>query len=305
MLKKILIITCALMLIFVAGCQNTGGGGETPPGEDIFIGGNSGITAEFTQSGMMDGGIETIWINNNFPIEVIFKNKGEHTVSAGELTAKIQGIDTHIFGITTTLLTTTEDIEKMSGVNSRGGEQVLAFSEGKLSETKAGFYDANIIVRYDYNYKTQAAVPSVCFKEDYRETKLCELEGIKSVYSSGAPIEVTKVTQAVSGSKRIEVLFEIENKGNGVVTLPDGEFDPYQQKLEFELVEGDNTDVQFECSSYSNKEYARMNEGSTAVRCRSTVLPEDALYTRQLTLELSYRYRDDISKNIRIKNTPE
>ena len=164
--------------------------------------------------------------------------------------------------------------------------------------------EPSIIIDYEYAYKTKISIPDVCFKSDRREDKLCDLEAIKTVYSSGAPVVATAATQKLYSSNRIAVTFDIENKGNGIITTPDGEFNTNKQRLNFDVVEGDET-VGFTCTSYGSEEFARVNNGMTSIICISDELPEDALYTKQLTLELSYKYRDDISKTIRIKNDSE
>ena len=118
MLKKILIFACTILLLFVAGCQTDN---NTTTTGSVYVGGETGITAELVQSGAVTDGIETFWVGESFPIEVVFKNKGEYTVEEGELTATLRGLDTEMYGISSTELTNSIAIEKVSSINARGG----------------------------------------------------------------------------------------------------------------------------------------------------------------------------------------
>jgi len=74
--------------------------------------------------------------------------------------------------------------------------------------------------------------------------------------------------------------------------------------LKFELTEGEGNGIEFTCSSAGNPEIARFNDGKTSVTCRSNELADGTLFTKQVTLELSYKYKDLIQRTVRIRNEP-
>lgn len=302
-MRKIILVLMVVAFMFVAGC-NQGGDSTKTTETPTFYGGTQGVVAEFEQMGMEVDGIETVWVGTDFPVEVIVKNKGEENIDAQDLTVTIQGVDTTLFNIDNPVQQNTVVLDKVSELNDKGGEETLSFGNAKLNEISSLFYDANFFASVVYKYKTYAAVPKVCFKANYQDDSVCELEGDKKVYSSGAPIVVTSVTQKPSGTKRIAIEFDIENVGGGDVTTPNGEFNSLYNQLNFNLTEG-QSDITFTCTSAANPTTARFDQDEkTKVICKSSELPEGTLYTKQLTLELSYKYKDLISRTVRIKNEP-
>jgi hypothetical protein len=129
------------------------------------------------------------------------------------------------------------------------------------------------------------------------------MAGQKQVFSSGAPIQVKTVTEEQSGSKRIAITFDVENVGGGDVTVPGQEFSNLYDKMQFRIVEGGDGAVKFECESAGNPSIARFDSDGTAkIRCRSSELPEGTLYTKSVTLELAYTYKDVIQQTVRVRN---
>lgn len=298
---KIFIVLSIIAMFALTGCtnNNNNGGGEMPP---VFYGGTQGLVASFEQMGMAENDMEIVWVGKDFPVEVTLKNKGEENIAAGDAVVKIQGIDTNMFNIDNPVLSTTTDIEKVSEYNTYGGEETVDFGNARLDSVTGLFYDANFFASVEYEYKTHIAVPQVCFKSDYQSDELCNLNEAKQSFSSGAPIIATSVTQEPSGSKRLALIFNIENVGGGDVTPPGEEFSSLHNKFRFELVDGSSSDITWECTSSGDSEIGRFNDGIAKVRCRSSELPEGTLYTKQVTLQLAYRYRDVIQRTVRIRN---
>lgn len=301
-MKKIVIILTLIMMLAFAGCANNGGDSDTNP--PSFYGGSQGVIAEFEQMGLIDGGLETVWVNTDFPIYVTIKNKGEEIIEPNDLSVTIQGVDTELFNIGTPILTNQQRLEKVSELNQQGGEETINFGEAKLEQITGLFYDATFFASIIYKYKTFVNVPDVCFKYNYQDDSVCNLQGNKKVFSSGAPIIVNKVTQEPSGSRRIALTFEVENVGGGSVAPYNDEFNNLYNRLNFELTDGESTGITFDCTSAANPETATFNDKKTKIVCRSSELPEDTLFTRQVTLELSYQYKNLIDRKVRVRNEP-
>lgn len=299
MIKKSLLILSIIAVLVLAGCNNNSG--DTPT-SSTFHGGTSGIISSFEPMGMEENGVQTVWVAKDFPVEVTVKNKGEETISPGRLKVTLQGVDTALFHIPNSVMTNVRELEKISETNEIGGEETIDFGDARLDSITGLFYDANFFATVEYDYKTYAAVPQVCFKYNYQDTSLCELTGAKTVFSSGAPVQVKTVTQDSGGSRKIALLFEVENVGGGHVAPPGQPFSNLYDKLQFQIAEGSTGDITFECESAGDPSIARFNDGKATIRCRSSELPDGTLYTKQVTLELSYVYKSILQQTVRIRN---
>jgi hypothetical protein len=301
--KKIFaVLIMSIMAVFIAGCDEE----EAPTGPSPYIGGTKGIIAEFEPMGIEESGIYTIFDQEDFPIQVALKNKGEHDVSPGDVDIVIQGIPIADFsGIASGTLSNSKNIEKVSELNEEGGEEIVDFGQKikYIPDVPGTFYDANVFASYTYSYKTYASVPKVCFKENLRDDRVCEVDETKKVYSSGAPIQVTSAVEKPAGAGLIEVDFEIENVGGGKSTVPNREFSPQYNQLRY-IIEPSTEIAKWTCTAAGRENEARLVDGKATIRCRlREPLEKDALYTKAIGLTLSYDYRDIIQETVRIKKT--
>jgi len=301
--KKILIlIIIAITALFVIGCEN--GDNEESTGPSPYIGGTKGLIAEFEPMGIEENGIYSIYENEEFPIQVVLKNKGEHEIKTGDVTVKIYGILLEDFsGIDSGTKSNEKEIEKISEFNEEGGEEIINFGQNVkyTQEIPGTFYDLNIFASYTYNYKTYASVPNVCFKENLRDERVCTVEESKDIFCSGAPIRVIKAEEKPAGSGIIELDFEIENMGGGRSTLPGQEFSPQYDQLAFKI-EPETERNKWLCRAGPREDQARLIDGKATIRCKlREPLEEDTLYTKAIGLTLSYDYRDIIQQKLRIE----
>lgn len=293
-MKKIITVFGILLLIFLIGCK----GEDEKPGKSPFIGGSQGIVSEFQIMGLEEEGVETVFENEEFDVIVTLKNKGEADVETGKATVIIKGVDTSLFNIVDPTKSNSAKLEKVDEYNTQGGEEDINFGKAKLEKIEAGsYYDATFFANVEYLYSTVIAVPKVCFKYDLTDKTICDVEGTKTAYPSSAPVQVRSVKEAPAGNKRIALTFEIENVGGGRITLPDNEFLTRYDRVKFTLSESDDWD----CKAGGSANEARFTENRAALRCVSQPLPENTLYTKQVTLTLDYLYRDTIQKTVRIK----
>ncbi|MGM5484643.1 MAG: hypothetical protein ACQEP1_02105 [Nanobdellota archaeon] len=303
-MKRLFIIMAIAAVMILSGCEGSGDGSSDvePP---VYYGGTQGVIANFEVMGTDVNGVQTVWEGEEFPVEITVKNKGEEDISPGDLNVTIQGIDTKMFGIDDPVKSNQEELEKVSEYNERGGQETISFGNAMLEDVGGLTHEADFFATVKYDYKTYVSVPSVCFKGDYRDDSLCKLDEKKEVFASGAPLTVKKVKQQPGGSKQITLIFNVENVGGGEVARPGKEFNSMHNKFEFEMTEGNDENVGFDCSSSGSGNVSRLNDGKAKIRCKSDQLDKDDLYTKQVTLELSYKYKDIIQKSLVIRDNPQ
>jgi hypothetical protein len=300
--KNYLVIILLTTMVLLVGCTAE----ETQTGPSPYIGGSNGVLAEFEPMGIEENGMYTIFEDESFPIQVVLKNKGEHDLAAGDVRIVIHGIPLSDFtGISSGELTNTKKIERISELNEEGGEEVINFGQDVkyMPEVPGSFYDISVFASYTYSYKTYASVPDVCFKENLRDERVCDVESSKKVYSSGAPIQVKSVVEKPAGAGLISLEFEIENVGGGKSTLPGQEFSTQYNQLAYAIEPSTEKD-KWTCAAAGRENEARLIDGKATIRCRlKDSLEKDALYTKAIGLTLSYDYRDIIQETVRIKKT--
>ncbi len=302
MYKKILVILSVLSLFILAGC--TGNETTIAPAGTPYFGGSQGVIAYFEDMGIYNDktGINEIFEGETFPIEINLKNKGEHEIAPNDVKIKLLGIKLTDFNgiVSSGELKNTDTIEKVSEYLLEGGEETIDFTSGSNDaeykiDLAGSTYDINIFASVEYEYQTYAAVPQVCFKEDLTDPSICEVNQVKSVYSSAAPLQVVNVEEKSAGTGKVSLEFEIRNVGGGDVTIPDSDFDPRYNKLEYEISDAS----QWDCS---RDEIRLDSTGYAKLICRlKEQMPDNTLYTKEVDLTLKYKYKELITKPVRIK----
>ena len=303
--KKYLLMVLLVAILFVVGCA---GQQVTTAGKSPYIGGNKGLVSEFLTMGIYNdkSSMEEIFEGEAFPIEIVLKNKGEEDFASGKERLTLMGINLGDFSgiVSNGILSNTEAIEKVSDLNAEGGEATLDFtSESEdakyLIPLTGSSYDVSVFARVVYEYKTHASVPKVCYKKNFNDETVCELEETKDVYSSGAPIQVTSAVEKTAGTAKIGIEFRIENTGTGDVAKPGVNFDPRYDELSFSVSEPDK----WECRAGGKENEARLDsDGKSTIICRlKNAITEDVPFTKQMDLTLSYDYREIVHKQLRVK----
>ncbi len=308
---SVLLIISLLMLV---GCQGDNAATTTTSSESPYLGGSKGITAEFLDMGVYNDetGIEEIFEDETFPIEVEIKNQGEEDVAADQITVTLKGIALGDFeGIVEGgVLSNSEVIEKITEYNPEGGEATLDFTsigigddpsaDAKYDVPLSGaHYDVGVFGEVVYEYKTYASVPKICFKENLQDDNICDVDESKTVYSSGAPIQVKSAEEKRAGTGKIAVEFKVENVGGGDVTIVETDFNLRYDQLSF---------VSSDAELWECKAGGRINEGrfdsagKMTIVCKlKAAMDENTLYTKELDLTLNYKYRELIQREIRIR----
>ena len=313
------IITLLIISLFVlVGCKEEDGGATQS--ESPYIGGSKGVIAEFLEMGIYNEGegIEEIFEGETFPIEVMLKNKGEEDVGVGDVTIVLKGISIDdvddpddqgdFSGIAGNgILSSTEAegvIEKLSESNDEGGEITLDFTPGEREANytvplSGALYDVSVFGEVIYKYKTHVAVPKVCFKENLQDEKVCDIDEMKTVYSSGAPIQVKSAEEKRAGTGKIAVEFKVENVGGGEVTKPGEDFNMRYDQLSFTSSDPDL----WECKAGGKLNEGRFDSaGKMTIVCKlKEAMTENTLYVKELDLTLEYKYKELIQRQIRIR----
>ncbi len=295
---KIFLALFVTLTLFIAGCAQQ----QKQETKSPFVGGTQGLVATFEPIGVVENGIGTVFDTEKFPVEVLLKNKGEQDVPAGKAKIQLLGISINDFTGLAGEKTNSKAVEKTSTANPEGGDEIIKFGSAQYNVPISGtYYDINIFAKYTYSYKTYVTVPNVCFKGDVASKEICNIEELKTVFSSGAPIQVKKVDEKLAGSGIIAIEFEVENVGGGRSTKPGEPFNPQYNQIAYVLTPSSETS-KWECRSGGQVNEARLVGEKATVRCKLiNPLEKSALYTKQLGLEISYDYESLVQQAVRIK----
>jgi hypothetical protein len=303
------VIGIILILVFSLGatCQS-----RNAPTTVVspFFGGIEGLTAEFQIIGTVsDTGVKNeVWEDEAFPVEVRLNNKGESTIDAHTVELEIKGISPQDFNGIDFVKDNPNEIEKTSQFMPDGGEDYVTFGNAKLLNLVGTLYDANIFIYFTYPYETFINVPRVCYKTDLKDNTVCNVDEIKQAFASGGPISVGIVRERFIGKGKIMLEIPIRNVQKGrTKAYTNDPFQPNFDELAFQI-----DDPDWECTSRGNANVARIThpEGSpeneeTVIRCINDNLEEGALFTKAVTLDLKYYYKDWITQTVRIRENPD
>ena len=302
-MRQMLVIITLLVGLLLAGCT---GEDQVPQTGGAFIGGTTGLEASFEQFSVKEEGVYSIFDTEDFPIDIALKNKGEETLTPGQVTLRLLGPSKEDFVniVPATWQTTNvEEIDKISEFNPTGGEEIVSFTPDTRAQYNGkvtGFTDINWNLEYWYDYKTHVIVNDVCFKGDITDDKICNVKGTRTFSVSAAPITIKSVEEDTSGKGIIMLRFQVENAGTGKSTTTGGEFDTRFDQIAFSIDEPEK----WECKSGGRENEGRLIDGKADITCRSKQpLLEEDLYTRSVRLTLDYTYKNLVQEKLRIKES--
>ncbi len=302
MKKFAVLLSLALLVGILAGCTQSQTG-TTIGG--VWIGGSSGLAAEFEQFGTNN----EIYEDEAFPLVVLLQNRGEFTLQANEVDLKIRGISERDFSGVDFEKTNSDKLDKISEYLPTGGYERVNFGDAVYEGLTGTYYDANVYLEYTYPYATYISIPDVCFKEDLRDERVCDVTGSKAAQASAGPIQIGTVTEKPYGSGKIYLEIPIYNAGYGRSKAYLG--DDYSTI--YDIVGFQVETAGMECNSRGDPSIARLPRATadnnamtqTYIICTSDSLEEDALYTAQVDITLTYYYQDLTSTKVRIKENPD
>ena len=311
MTKKItILVSMILSIILISGCSSQTS--DNIPIDDPYLGGTEGLVIEFEELGTPIKGVQTIYDDEEFSVNLKIKNKGEFTIAPGLIKSKLQGISPNDYTGISFEVTNNDELEKISDFNDNGGEINLNHGNGKLVNSRIkdrNLLPVTIYSQITFPYKTFVSAPKVCFKDTTsknRDDRICEVQSSLQVFSSGGPIKVVSAEEVRSGKGLISVIFVIENVGGGETKKPSNlEFDYKYDEIGYVVQESSDPN-KWRCTNSGREGVGRFRDDKTLeILCKLKdefrIQPDD-VYQAQLDLTLEYDYRKLVSGEMIIRN---
>lgn len=217
-MKKLLVLAALLVLLVACGDAKKQVAIDTNP----FLGGSQGLAISFQdlRSEVFDGG------SDPFDVIVKLENKGESLVKAENVKVKLSGINPSDFAKSENdlNLNAPDDVVEMrkdpSGSVLPGPQTFVDFTGLNYKKALAGA-QAQFSLRADvcYLYRTKA-VSKLCVRDNLLTPApggICEINADKTVFNSGAPVQVSNVRESTRSKDKVGLSFEITNVGGGNV----------------------------------------------------------------------------------------
>lgn len=206
-----------------------------------FVGGTKGLSVTFEEyrppEFVQSGGLE------DFYISIILENLGETYIEGKDVKVTISGPNTEAFGVSENSLEKTGIDQDIYNINQDAEENIIQPEEvyvtfGPLNYKRAldTNFDFNIRADVCYAYGTEARANG-CIVADPtapEENSYCKVREVKTIYNSGAPIQITNFEELPAGQNRIKYIFSIEHLGEGRFFLP-GTLCEDQRTTEYKL----------------------------------------------------------------------
>jgi len=219
--KKVIILALLIIgLVLVSGCLGKPATESKPTG--AFVGGSKGLVLTFQPNAPPSEYPEC----TKFDVTVKVENKGESPVAVGKADIILGGIAASAFGVDNAKLqnkANLTEVQKFGKEVTPGGAEFVTFSANSGSRNLPGDSPPQkITATACYPYQT-TALSTVCIKDSLAKqttggAELCKITGDKTVFSSGAPVQVTSVTQFPRGANPITGLtfnIKVKNAGGG------------------------------------------------------------------------------------------
>jgi hypothetical protein len=291
-----------------------------------YIGGTDGLSVAYSTdmppAKIMDNDQET------FSIGLDLENKGEYRIQTNEIIATVTGIDLNAFGIASDTIKNSGTLEPKTKKRVGDKEEVMSgtrsfdivFNAGYKKDLPADL-PFNIVTNVCYRYQTKATAP-VCLRKDVikkgDEKDVCKIGDLLTASNSGAPLQVTSITeQKGGGANKISLIIEIENKGKGVAYLsPDAlsaskcsetgtDMKSLRDKIRVSVsFEGNKPAVSCSTLKGANTGVVPLIGGKTArVMCElDTSMLQDTTYTDIPNIVIDYVYKDSVSQQVIVQD---
>lgn len=309
-MKKYGIILFVCALLFLMGCE--GGDDEVATSGTPFLGGTNGVLVNFENSPppeVFDGG--------DFPFDIIvkLKNSGEWAVPSEKVRVKISGVRAEQFGLIETDLVANspDDLPK-----------VQRDATGKLLDSPPVFVEFNNFnhadaitgseltypVRADvcYRYGTEV-VSRLCVRENILNPKaggVCTINEPKTVYNSGAPVQVTDFTESARASDKVGFSFTVTHQGTGDLYEQDSLCNKERAFEDKVHVKVDIGMAGLACSGLGGgtEGFVKLFGGTKPITCTVTI-PNPSDYELPVTITMGYDYEVGQSTQILVRHSGE
>jgi hypothetical protein len=310
----ILMISIALVMLFSA-CE--GGNNSNPDKETPYIGGQSGLSVQFVD----DAPPPEVFDMGQYPfnIEVKLLNNGEADIAKENVKISISGLNPADFekteaffikdGIDEDILATYKDYE---GNIIKATDVIVVFPGLNFKDTLSGNFNTNVRADVCYTYRTDA-VSKGCIKPNpLREesTDICTVKEKKTIYNSGAPIQVESFEEMPSGTDKVRYLFTIKHVGTGKVYAPQSKCPSSREalnKIHFKLeFPAEQNNLDFECAGLVNGVSKEgdviLRDGTAVVRC-TQVQASSIVFDQRIQVKLDYDYLETYDAPILVKKS--
>jgi len=303
LMKKSFIVGILVIIVLISGCtKNTDTGTDGP-----FQGGTEGVSVEFVNLAPPSSFSQ----NEPTKVKVLLKNQGETRVQTGNAKVKLFGVTLNNFGLPSNYKGTLGPLEPKGEFTAEGGEQEVEIGtiNYKLSIINQETYTLRAYLCYPYQtiMKTDVCVLSLLTQES--GSSVCDLTGEKigSGTVSGAPIQVTSLTEQTRGSDQVRFDIKIENKGTGDVFLIDSKCEDLdtdearfesKDKIKVKIKSPIDVNCGFRSGEPGQEGIVTLDEtGVATLSCWKNV--EEPVVDK-LDVQLDYLYREQAIKQITI-----
>ena len=293
----------ALLVLGIAGCPTT----------TTTAVGTQGIEMSFVENAPP----VSVNVNQDFPIYVDILNKGGSYINPGAATFYFSGVGYDLKNVERAVRNT-----QLLSKESTVPERLYFAKNARWTTALQNAFSLPLILTSCYNYGTVAQV-DVCVSNKNSST-ICSISGEKvgSGSNSAAPLQITSVTESLTGNK-LQLTLLVENKGISKVAtshvyLADADCDKLlQAEGNFEELQKENkvkvsiragSEPGWTCKLQSSSspfvptsalDGAITLEPVGKIVCEKLVTSEET-HVMPLTVSLLYRYVDYITQTIRI-----
>lgn len=306
-IKGMALVMLLFAILLLSGCEQ--GQTNTMDTSASFIGGNDGLKFSFAESVPTDEVMEKV----GFGIALQVNNAGEAEIPIGKIKFTISGIvaddftkiDSDLSKINT--IAYTPNKKTLDGQIIPGTEDYFSFGDFNYKHDLQGNMQFTLNAEACYDYYTNV-VTKICVRKDLLKSAAnpgtgCEVKGEKIVQNSGAPVQITSLSQTPAGPNSIRITFNIEKIGTGEIVTECGTTD--YNKLNKVDVTIDTGLPNLVCDALTLDAYGKgtvqLFGGKRTVTCTQTI---DNLmdYEKVINLKLDYKYSENIQKSITVLN---
>jgi hypothetical protein len=297
MRKKIALLLVVIALMSMAQeCQS---GNNKKDLSNPYVGGTEGLQINFQNNRppefITDEGRWPFYIN------VELKNRGERYVAGSDVDVVIRGLQPELFGTTADGIRRNgiaQDVYKVQKIEDRvidPAEIVVSFGEFKyVKDLQADFGPFDIWSEVCYKYGTDAVALGCILRNPTlpSEEAYCTVNEEKTIYNSGAPIQIKKFVEMPAGRDTVDYIFTIEHVGSGRFFTPGSRCTDMQEGKLFFKIQSDV--ATFSCQPVGTGgmegEVYLGDDGMIDIRC-TQMFKSETDSPDQIRLEILYDYQ--------------
>jgi len=298
------------ILLFSFGCTSQT---QTTTATDPFIGGTTGLKLDFVEAAPP----EEAYDKGTYPFDVavLLENVGEYSVTKDNVLVKISGFDPTDFGKSQEFMQKHPDDDLQKTYKNSEGRVIegmttsVEFNGFTYNQNLTGNTPFPIRASVCYSYGTTANA-ILCYREDILdiandENAICEINDEKTVYNSGAPVQIENFKETARGTNKIGFNFDIKHKGSGDIFEKASVCDDSDRKFEDVVYVTVDTGLPgLSCSSLDSGTEGSMKlyGGHKTISCTQEVSnPTD--FEKPVTITVEYDYEEDKTTEIIIKHS--